>query len=321
MTTGTLHRPPPRPATGEGGSTPRRPRYRRDRPGIAYLFLSPWALGALLLTVGPMLASLYLSFTDYDLFTSPEWVGLDNYRRLFTDDARFLDSAKVTATYVLISVPLKLAAALGVAMLLNRNRRGQGFYRSAFYAPSLLGTGVAIALVWRAMFTDSGVVDSVTGTFGWDTGGWINEPDYALWVLIILAVWQFGAPMVIFLAGLKQIPTELYDASAVDGAGRWRTFRSVTLPMLSPIILFNLVLETIHAFQAFTPAFIVSGGRGGPSNSTLFYTLYLYERGFAQFRMGYASAMAWLLLLVIAIITALFFGTSRRWVFYSGEDR
>lgn len=319
MTTGALHRPPPRP-TAPGGAAPGRHRHRH-RPGIAYLFLSPWVCGALLLTVGPMLASLYLSFTDYDLFTSPEWVGLENYRRLVTDDARFLASVKVTAMYVLVSVPLKLAAALAVALLLNRNRRGQGFYRSAFYAPSLLGTGVAIALVWRAMFTDAGVVDSITGVFGWDTGGWINEPDYALYVLIILAVWQFGAPMVIFLAGLKQIPTELYDAAAVDGAGTWRTFRSVTLPMLSPIILFNLVLETIHAFQAFTPAFIVSGGRGGPSNSTLFYTLHLYERGFAQFRMGYAAAMAWLLLLVIALITALFFGTSRRWVFYSGEDR
>jgi multiple sugar transport system permease protein len=319
MTAQTLDAPP---APGTGGAGPRPPRrHRRDRPGVALLFLSPWAVGALLLTVGPMLASLYLSFTDYDLFSSPEWVGLDNYRRLLTDDARFLASARVTATYVLLAVPVKLAAALAVALLLNRPRRGQGFYRSALYAPSLLGTGVALALVWRALFTDAGVVDSLTGLVGWDTGGWINEPDYALYVLVILAVWQFGAPMVIFLAGLKQIPRELYDAAAVDGSGRWRTFRSITVPMLSPIILFNLVLETIHAFQAFTPAFIVSGGRGGPGNSTLFYTLYLYERGFAQFRMGYASAMAWLLLLTVAAVTALFFGTSRRWVFYSGEDR
>ncbi|WP_329108655.1 sugar ABC transporter permease [Micromonospora sp. NBC_01699] len=321
MTTETLRRPPPGPAEPTAGTGRNRPRYRRHRPGIAYLFLSPWVCGALLLTLGPMLASLYLSFTDYDLFTSPNWVGLDNYKRLFTDDARFLASAKVTATYVLISVPLKLAAALAVAMLLNNARRGQGFYRSAFYAPSLLGTGVAIALAWRALFTDDGVVDSLTGRVGLDTGGWINEPDYAIYVLIILAVWQFGAPMVIFLAGLKQVPQELYDAAAVDGSGRWRTFRSVTLPMLSPIILFNLVLETIHAFQAFTPAFIVSGGRGGPSNSTLFYTLYLYERGFSQFRMGYASAMAWILLITVALITALFFGTSRRWVFYAGENK
>ncbi|WP_326560051.1 carbohydrate ABC transporter permease [Micromonospora sp. NBC_01796] len=321
MTTDTLRRPPPGPADPTAKAGRNRPRYRRHRPGIAYLFLSPWVCGALLLTLGPMLASLYLSFTDYDLFTSPNWVGLENYKRLFTDDARFLASAKVTATYVLISVPLKLAAALAVAMLLNNARRGQGFYRSAFYAPSLLGTGVAIALAWRALFTDNGVVDSLTGRVGWDTGGWINEPDYAIYVLIILAIWQFGAPMVIFLAGLKQVPQELYDAAAVDGSGRWRTFRSVTLPMLSPIILFNLVLETIHAFQAFTPAFIVSGGRGGPSNSTLFYTLYLYERGFSQFRMGYASAMAWILLITVAVITALFFGTSRRWVFYAGENK
>jgi len=311
---------PPTPAGQTGETRPGR-RHRRDRTGIAYLFLSPWVCGALLLTVGPMLASLYLSFTDYDLFTSPSWVGFDNYRRLFSDDSRFLSSARVTATYVLFSVPLKLAAALVVAMLLNRPRRGQGFYRSAFYAPSLLGTGVALALVWRALFTDGGTVDSITGLVGWDTGGWINEPAYAIWVLVILAVWQFGAPMVIFLAGLKQIPQDLYDAAAVDGAGRWRTFRSVTLPMLSPIILFNLVLETIHAFQAFTPAFVVSGGRGGPSNSTLFYTLYLYERGFVQFRMGYASAMAWLLLLAVGLVTAVFFATSRRWVFYSGEAK
>jgi multiple sugar transport system permease protein len=321
MTTDALPGSRARPASRGDRTDRRRQRYRRHRPGIAYLFLSPWVCGALLLTVGPMLASLYLSFTDYDLFTTPRWIGLENYRRLFLDDARFLASARVTATYVLISVPLKLAVALAVAMLLNRPRRGQALYRSAFYAPSLLGTGVAIALVWRTIFTDHGVVDSLTGAVGWHTGGWINEPGYALYVLVILAVWQFGAPMVIFLAGLKQIPQELYDAAAVDGAGRWRIFRSVTLPMLSPIILFNLVLETIHAFQAFTPAFIVSGGRGGPTNSTLFYTLYLYERGFSQFRMGYASAMAWLLLLVIALVTAVFFGTSRRWVFYSGENR
>jgi multiple sugar transport system permease protein len=308
------------PAVRRDKRSPKR-RPTRDQPGIAYLFLSPWVCGAVLLTVGPMLASLYLSFTDYDLFTSPNWIGFDNYRQLFTEDTRFLDSARVTAIYVFFSVPLKLFAALAVAMLLNRNRGGQGFYRAAFYAPSLLGTGVAIALAWRAMFTDEGVVDTLTNFVGWDTGGWINEPNYALSVLVLLAVWQFGAPMVIFLAGLKQIPQELYDASAVDGAGKWRTFRSVTLPMLSPVILFNLVLETIHAFQAFTPAYIISGGRGGPTNSTLFYTLYLYERGFSQFKMGYASAMAWLLVLAIAVVTAVFFGTSRRWVFYSGEDK
>jgi len=275
-----------------------------ESPGIAYLFLSPWVLGALLLTVGPMLGSLYLSFTDYDLFTTPEWVGLENYRNLFTDDPRFVAAVWVTVRYVLISTPLKLVAALAVALLLNRASRAQGFYRSAFYAPSLLGASVAVALVWRVIFGDL-----------------VSSPRYALLVIVALAVWQFGAPMVIFLAGLEQIPQELYDASAVDGAGWWRTLRSVTLPMLSPVIFFNLVLETIHAFQAFTGAFVISSGRGGPIDSTLFYTLYLYQKGFNEFRMGYASAMAWVLVLVVAAITAVLFRTARMWVFYAGEDR
>jgi multiple sugar transport system permease protein len=277
-------------------------------------------VGALLLTVGPMLASLYLSFTNYDLFTSPKWVGLANYRNLFTDDPRFLAAIWVTVRYVLLSVPIKLAAALAVALLLNRSSKALGAYRSAFYAPSLLGASVAVALVWRVVFDNGGLVDKTLGTIGIHTGGWITSPRYALLVLVMLAVWQFGAPMVIFLAGLKQIPSELYDAAAVDGAGWWRTFRSVTLPMLSPVIFFNLVLETIHAFQAFTGAFVVSSGRGGPSDSTLFYTLYLYQKGFVEFRMGYASAMAWLLLAAIALVTAVLFSTSRRWVFYAGEE-
>jgi multiple sugar transport system permease protein len=207
-----------------------------------------------------------------------------------------------------------------VAQLLNRPSKALGAYRSAFYAPSLLGASVAVALVWRVVFDNGGLVDKTLSTVGIHTGGWITSPRYALLVLVMLAVWQFGAPMVIFLAGLKQIPSELYDAAAVDGAGWWRTFRSVTLPMLSPVIFFNLVLETIHAFQAFTGAFVVSSGRGGPSDSTLFYTLYLYQKGFVEFRMGYASAMAWLLLAAIAVVTAVLFRTSRRWVFYAGEE-
>src|SRR5262245_59794900 len=266
-----------------------------------------------------MAASLYLSFTDYDLFTAPHWVGMQNYRRLFTDDPRFLTAIGVTLRYVLLSTPLKLAAALAVALLLNRPSRAQGLYRSAFYAPSLLGASVAVALVWRVIFDTGGVVDLTLSTVGIHTGGWVSSPRYSLLVLVGLAAWQFGAPMVIFLAGLKQIPADLYDAAAVDGAGWWRTLRSITLPMLSPVIFFNLVLETIHAFQAFTAAFVVSGGRGGPSDSTLFYTLYLYLKGFTEFRMGYASAMAWVLVLVVAAVTAVIFRTARLWVSYSGE--
>ncbi|MET9632251.1 sugar ABC transporter permease [Lentzea sp. NPDC006480] len=282
------------------GAPPRRP---KNSQGVAYLFLGPWLLGAIGLTVAPMVVSLYLSFTDYDLFNSPQWVGFDNYAKLFGDDPRYLDSVVVTLKYVVWSVPLKLVLALAVALLLNSLRgKGQAFFRSAFYAPSLLGASVGLALAWRAIF---------------DT--WVDTPDYALITIVLLSAWQFGAPMVIFLAGLQQIPRDLFDAAAVDGAGWWRRLWSITLPMLSPVLFFNLVLETIHAFQAFTQAFVVSGGRGGPADSTLFYTLYLYERGFTEFRMGYASAMAWVLLVAIAVITAVLFRTSRYWVFYGDE--
>ncbi|WP_309116219.1 sugar ABC transporter permease [Saccharothrix sp.] len=316
MTQSVLTRPP-RAETVPAPPTPR----RRRGQGVAYLFLSPWILGATLLTIGPMVASLYLSFTDYDLFSAPTWVGFDNYATLFTGDERFWHAAGVTARYVLISVPLKLGVALAVAMLLNRPRKGVGLYRSAFYAPSLLGASVSVALVWRAMFSTDGTVDRVLAAVGLDVGGWVDRPELALLTLVALAVWQFGAPMVIFLAGLKQVPRELHEAAAIDGAGPVRRFAGVTLPLLTPVILFNLVLETIHAFQAFTGAFVVSSGRGGPSDSTLLYTLYLYQRGFTDFRMGYASAMAWVLLVVVAVLTALVFRSARRWVFYAGEDR
>ncbi|NUR29482.1 MAG: sugar ABC transporter permease [Catenulispora sp.] len=274
-----------------------------------------------------MIASLWLSFTDYDLFDSPKWVGLRNYRTMFTDDDHFWNALGTTVRFVMIAVPIQLALALGVALLLAggtrkaRPRRGLGFYRSAFYAPSLLGASVSVALVWRAMFGGGGAFVRALGWFGIHTGSWIDQPQYALYSLVALAVWQFGAPMVIFLAGLKQIPADLYEAAELDGAGPIRRFAAVTVPMLSPVILFNLVLDLIHAFQSFTGAFVISSGRGGPSDSTLLYTLYLYQRGFVDFRMGYASAMAWVLLLAIAAVTAILFRTARGWVFYAGESR
>ncbi|HEX9230684.1 MAG TPA: sugar ABC transporter permease [Jatrophihabitantaceae bacterium] len=316
MSSQVMTRPAPDQLSAGG---PREGRRKRERAG--YLFLSPWIIGATLFTIGPMAASLYLSFTNYDLFTTPKWIGLQNYVRMFTDDNHYWNAVTVTVKYVAISVPLQLSLALAVALLLNRPRRGAGFYRSAFYAPSLLGASVSVALVWRAMFGSGGSVDRVLRVFGIHTGSWVDQPQYALLTLVALSAWQFGAPMVIFLAGLKQIPQDLYEAAAIDGAGPVRRFRSVTLPMLSPVLLFNLVLGIIHAFQAFTSAFVVSSGRGGPSDSTLFYTLYLYQRGFNDFRMGYASAMAWVLLVVIAVITSVLFRTARSWVFYAGEEK
>ncbi|MFJ4537331.1 carbohydrate ABC transporter permease [Streptomyces tibetensis] len=290
----------------------RRP--EREREGAAWVFLSPWVLGAIVLTLLPMAVSLYLSFTDYDLFNPPKWIGLRNYVQMFTEDPRYWRSVVTTLTYVVIAVPLQLALALVVALALKGMKRGKGFYRSAFYAPSLLGASMSIALVWRAVFNDGGTVDNLLGT-----GGWVNRPGWALLAVALLTVWQFGAPMVIFLAGLQQIPAELYEAAAVDGAGKWRQFLSVTVPMLSPVIFFNLVLQTIQAFQVFTPAFAVSAGKGGPADSTLVYTMYLYDRGFVASHMGYASAMAWVLLLVIGVVTAVLFRTSRSWVFYASE--
>ncbi|PNH85036.1 carbohydrate ABC transporter permease [Arthrobacter sp. AFG20] len=296
------------------------PRRRSADARAGYTFLLPWLLGFILLTVGPMLSSLYLSFTNYNLFDAPKWIGLDNYTSLFQDE-RFLQSVGVTLGYVVFGTPLKLAAALAVALLLNNATRGQGFYRSAFYAPSLIGASVSIAIVWKAMFGDQGPVDQGLSFFGINLGGWVGNPSMTMPMMILLTVWQFGAPMVIFLAGLKQIPQELYEAASVDGAGRLRKFVNITFPMLSPVVFFNLLLETIHAFQIFASAYIISNGEGGPAGSTLFYTLYLYLRGFSDFRMGYASAMAWLLVIVVGIITLIFFRTSKSWVHYSGDSK
>lgn len=300
--------------------TAKRRRGVREKQWPAYVFLSPWMIGAVVLTLIPMAVSLYLSFTNYDLFDPPRWIGLRNYREMLTEDPRYWRSVGTTLLYVVVAVPAKLAVALGVAMLLKNLNRGRGFYRSAFYAPSLLGASMSIALVWRALFNDGGSVANVLAKFGVHSGSWVGNPHLAVYVVVLLTVWQFGAPMVIFLAGLQQVPSDLYEAAALDGAGRWRQFVSVTVPMLSPVVFFNLVLETIQSFQVFTPAFVVSGGDGGPADSTLFYTLFLYERGFTASHMGYAAAMAWLLLIAIGVVTLILFRTSRSWVFYADEE-
>jgi multiple sugar transport system permease protein len=299
-------------------------RARRRRENLAgYVFLSPWLLGLLGITAVPMLISLYLSFTDYSPLISlgdASWVGLDNYRRMFTADQSYWHSVTVTVTFALVAVPLKLAAALGVAMLLNRTMRGISLFRGLFYLPSLLGGSVALAIVWVSMFNRDGAFNSFLALFGIEGLPWVSDPDWALYTLILLAIWQFGAPMVIFLAGLKQVPVELYEAASVDGASAWRRFVHITLPMLSPVIFFNLVLETINGFQGFTSAFVLSNGTGGPVDSTLMYTLNLYIKGFSELEMGYASAMAWVFLVVIGAITAVLFTTGRFWVHYSDNE-
>lgn len=294
-------------------------RIPQGQTAAAMVFLAPWFVGLLLITLGPILASAYLSFTDYSLIGAPNWTGLANYREMLGDH-RFWTALKVTVIYVVVSVPLQLAFALLLAMVLDRGLRGLSLYRSAYYLPSLLGGSVAIAVLWRQMFGTYGLVNRLLQLLGWqDPPGWISTPEYALGTLILLHVWTFGSPMVIFLAGLRQIPRMYYEAASIDGAGKVRQFFKITLPLLTPIIFFNLVLQIIHSFQTFTQAFIVSSGTGGPVDSTLFYTLYMYQRGFGDFEMGYASAMAWVLLLIVAVLTAVNFGLARWWVFY-GDD-
>ena len=300
------------------GRTPRKPRSRSRVDLSGYVFLAPWMIGFIFLTVGPMLASLYLSFTDYKLLAAPRWIGLHNYEKLLTD-SRYHSAVMVTLKYVFIGVPAKLCFALLIAIVLKRSLRLTAVYRAVYYVPSLLGGSVAIAILWRQLFGQPGVVQQLLALAHIDTQGWLTSPSTALYTLVILEVWQFGSPMIIFLAALKQIPQDLYDAASVDGAGRLRQFRSVTLPLLTPIIFFNLILQMIGSFQAFTPSFVVSGGSGGPVDSTLFYTLYLYIVGFGQLQMGYASAMAWVLLLGIALITGILFATARYWVYYGDE--
>ena len=282
---------------------------------VSYLFLAPWLVGLALITIGPMAASLYLSFTDYNLLQPPEWTGLDNYLRMF-EDTRLQNSLGVTFLYVFVSVPLQLVAALALALILDRGMRGLSFYRSIYYLPSLLGGSVAIAVLWRQIFGTSGLINQLLALVGIEGMGWIADPSTALGTLMVLNVWTFGAPMVIFLAGLRQIPTMYYEAAAMDGASKVRQFTTITAPLLTPIIFFNLVLQIIGAFQSFTQAFVVSGGTGGPADSTMFFTLYLYQQGFGNFNMGYASAMAWLLLLIIAAFTFINFIASKWWVFY-----
>ncbi len=306
----------------------------------AYLFLAPWLLGFLVLTLYPMGYSLWLGFTDYD-FTKPgstQWIGLGNYMKMFGAvfgmneftastgevmriDPYYLKSLSVTFSYVFTSVPLKLLFALAVAMLLNQKLRGVPFYRAVYYIPTLLGGSVAIAVLWRKLFEKEGLVNGLLGALGFtDLPGWITNPKYALWTLVLLTVWQFGSSMIIFLAGLKQIPQEYYESASVDGANKIQQFFAITIPLLSPVILFNLVMQMIGAFQVFTQAYIIGGGRGGVLNSTLFYTLHLYIQGWTYHEMGYASAMAWVLLLIIGALTAMVFRSSGLWVSYgTGE--
>lgn len=287
---------------------------------VGYMFISPWLIAFFLFTLIPIVASLVLSFTDFNVLKpqSAEFIGLDNFVRMFTEDRRYGRSVTATLKYVIFAVPLRLVFALAIAMLLNTKRRGVAFYRAAFYAPSVIGGSIAVAVMWRQLFGNEGLINFILATFGVEGPRWLGRPETAIWTLVILAAWQFGSPMLIFLAGLKNIPEQLYESASIDGANGWQQFWKITLPMLTPIIFFNLIMQMISGFMVFTQAFIITGG--SPLDTTLFYALYVYQRAFVSNEMGYASAMAWVMLLTIAVLTALVFRSSSYWVHYeSGE--
>ena len=291
-----------------------------------YAFISPWVIGFLVLTVTAMGYSLYLSFTTYNVFSPPEWVGLENYQRIFDalnpfsdarGDARFVNSLQRTLIFAFTSVPLRLAVALGVALLFKKQRKGTTLFTTLYYIPSIIGGSVAVAIIWRQLFSYTGVFNEVLRIFGFNGYAWLSSPRTAIWMLVLLSLWQFGAPMIIFLAGLRQIPQELYEAASIDGASSFSQFRKITLPMLSPVIFFNLVMALIGGFQVFNSAFLIT--EGGPLDSTFFYALHIYHQAFTYSRMGYASALGWVMLVFIVAITALVFAGQKRWVHYSSE--
>ena len=282
-----------------------------------YLFVSPWIIGFILFYLGPVVISFYFSLTRWDLLTPPVFTGFNNYVKIFTRDPLFFQSLKVTLVYTLSYVPLDLTLGLLVALLLNRPIRGIGIFRTIFYLPSVL-TGVAYVLMWMWVFHPQvGLINTMLKYLGIQGPRWLLDPKYALWALVIMSLFQIGRSMVIYLAGLQDVPRELHEAASIDGANAWGRFWKVTLPLLTPSILFNLIFGMIMTFQSFTNVYIATNG--GPLNSTLFYVLYLYQKAFNFLEMGYASAMAWILFLIVLVLTILIFVTSGKWVFYRSE--
>lgn len=290
-----------------------------DSKYLGLWYVAPYLIGLLLFTAFPFVASFYLSFTDYDLMSSPEWTGLDNYQKLFTRDRTFDKSLKVTLAYVFMTVPLKLTFALFVAVILNYRLRAIGLFRTMFYVPSILGGSIAIAVLWRYIFADTGLVNMIIIAFGGEGVNWFGDPENALFTISLLRCWQFGSAMVIFLAALQSVDKSLYEAASIDGANKWQLFRYITLPLITPVIFFNLIMQTVQAFQEFNGPYIIT--QGGPLKSTYLLPLYIYDKAFKSFDMGYASAIAWVLFVIIMILTLVAFWSSKKWVYYAGDKR
>lgn len=279
------------------------------------VFILPWVVGFCILQAYPLIMSLYYSFTDFSILTEGKWVGLDNYKRLFTKDKYFVKSFFLTFKYALMSVPMKLVMALIVAMILNMRLKAINLFRTVYYLPSIMGGSVAISILWRFMFMKDGMLNKLLGFVRIPAVDWLGDPDIALVTISLLVIWQFGSSMVLFLAGLKNVPTELYEAAAVDGASKWVQFWNITFPMLTPVVFFNLIMQIIHALQEFTSAFIITNG--GPNHGTYLMGVKIYEDAFQNLKMGYASSSSWVMFVAILLITLLVFRSSSAWVFYN----
>jgi len=314
---------------------PKRPMSLKRREALAgYNYIAPWIIGFIVFTVGPMIASLYFSFTDYNIISPPVWNNFANYRHIFQGlpqyivtgdptvlgDPLFWQSLKVTIYYAALSLPLGLILSFFIAVLLNQKIRGVNVWRTIYFLPNVIA-GVAWTLLWVRIFNPRvGLLNPfLESVFQVEGPGWLTDPKWAVPALVIMGLWEAGGSMIIYLAGLQGVPTDLYDAAKVDGAGVLQRFRHVTLPQMTPVIFYNLVLSMISSFQYFTEAYVASGGSGGPARATLFYNLYLYQNAFKFFEMGYASTMAWILFLIVLGLTALVFRSSELWVFYEGE--
>ncbi|HHX61778.1 MAG TPA: sugar ABC transporter permease [Epulopiscium sp.] len=289
----------------------------KKRDYQAFIYILPWIIGLLLLQLYPFMTSLYYSFTDYTIGAQPNWLAFDNYIKLFTVDTEFWNSLKVTLLYTIYTVPGKLVMALAVAMFLNRDIKGINLIRTIFYIPSLFGGSVAIAILWKLMFLDNGVINAMLAALKLPLIQWLGDPKMALKTICMLEIWQFGSSMVMFLAALKQVPSSLYEAARIDGAGKVRIFFKITVPQITPIIFFNMIMQIIQALQNFTSAFVIT--EGGPLKSTYVLGMKLYNEGFSYFKMGYASAISWIIFLVIMVITMILFKSSSGWVFYEDQ--
>lgn len=290
-----------------------------NKPKVAgYVFILPFIIGFLAFLAIPMILSLGFSFTRYNILKTPVFIGLENYRTMFFGDPKFWKVFGVTMYYVLFSVPLRLIMALAVAMLLVKSTKLSGFYRAVYYLPSIIGSSVAVAILWKRMFASDGVINALMKIIGLPSDiAWLGRTDTAIWTLIILAIWQFGSSMLIFLSGLKQISVSLYEAATVDGANGFQRFFKITLPMLTPTIFFNLINQLINGFMAFTQSYIITQGK--PRDTTLFYTVYMYQNSFTYNKLGYGCAMAWFMVFVVGLLTLVLFKTQKKWVHYEAE--